>query len=743
MRMPIAPRKARLVLAFAAILILVVFRPVTAQTSRYKITDLGVLGTGATDYSRATAINNEGQVVGHSRTAQGNVHAFLRQDGRMIDLGTLPGADTSVAYAINDVGQVVGASGPSIDRYHFSGTAFLWTPTEPNGTQGVMIPLNLPGDQSYAHSINARGQIVGEFGSYDAYGDFLSQAFLWTPTRPNGSAGTVKILGTLPGGSVSEAYGINASGQVVGWSDTGRDDQAAFLWMPTRPNASSGSMTRIRPLTGGSDNVAVGINDSGQIVGSSSTPDGDHAFLSTPTRPVSALYILTDLGMLLGSVDSEARSINNAGQVTATTDYYDDNGDFIVSAFLWTPSRPNWTRGVLTALGATSSNTANEAFGLNAKGQVVGDTGYYSDEGYFFGSAFLWQPTISNGTVGTMDSLGTLPNEFSAAYGLSPDGAVVGSSSAIPDGPLIQPVTHAFLWRNGLLTDLGTVLDDNDSSAIAVNTAGMVIGTSGDLDSNGNISGRAFLWQNGALTNLGLTSAVAINAAGQILGNSFGDSLHAHAVLWQNGLTTDITPAGDNFSSAAAFNASGQVVGMSGLQDTEQVWIPPHYDRRSGKYIPGHYQTEITVVRQRNLLWGNSATTDLGALVASALNASGQVLGTLNGLPTLWQNGTTTDLNSLLPSGSGWTLTQANAINDAGQVVGTGTIPNNGQAVTHAFLLMPQNGVTSDLNSLIPSGSGWVLTQANAINNAGQIVGTGIVSVNGQGFTHAFLLTPQ
>jgi probable HAF family extracellular repeat protein len=51
----------------------------------------------------------------------------------------------------------------------------------------------------------------------------------------------------------------------------------------------------------------------------------------------------------------------------------------------------------------------------------------------------------------------------------------------------------------------------------------------------------------------------------------------------------------------------------------------------------------------------------------------------------IWQNGVITDLNTLIPSGTGWVLQQANGINDNGQIVGTGTI--GGQA--HAFLLTP------------------------------------------------------
>ena len=44
-----------------------------------------------------------------------------------------------------------------------------------------------------------------------------------------------------------------------------------------------------------------------------------------------------------------------------------------------------------------------------------------------------------------------------------------------------------------------------------------------------------------------------------------------------------------------------------------------------------------------------------------------------------------------------------------------------------------------DLNNLIPANSGWLLQQATAINDQGQIVGYG--TLNGQ--SEAFLLTPQ
>jgi probable HAF family extracellular repeat protein len=79
--------------------------------------------------------------------------------------------------------------------------------------------------------------------------------------------------------------------------------------------------------------------------------------------------------------------------------------------------------------------------------------------------------------------------------------------------------------------------------------------------------------------------------------------------------------------------------------------------------------------------------TDLGTLggcYAYGINASGQVVGqSSNGHGFLYSGGVMTDLNSLLPAGSGWQLVNANAINDSGQIVGDGVI--NGQ--DHAFLL--------------------------------------------------------
>jgi len=97
----------------------------------------------------------------------------------------------------------------------------------------------------------------------------------------------------------------------------------------------------------------------------------------------------------------------------------------------------------------------------------------------------------------------------------------------------------------------------------------------------------------------------------------------------------------------------------------------------------------------------------------------------------LYNNGTPVDLGTL-----GGTLSLGFGINNAGQVVGLAYL--SGDQAEHAFLYVPGKGMM-DLNSLVGNGSGRELHVATAINDGGQIVGSGSIS---NGDEHAFLLTP-
>jgi probable HAF family extracellular repeat protein len=100
----------------------------------------------------------------------------------------------------------------------------------------------------------------------------------------------------------------------------------------------------------------------------------------------------------------------------------------------------------------------------------------------------------------------------------------------------------------------------------------------------------------------------------------------------------------------------------------------------------------------------------------------------------LYSVGKMTDLGVFFDSSA------AEAINTSGVVIGQADVLNsNGTTEFPAFIY--SGGKLQDLNNLIPSGSGWVLTEATGINDKGQIVCDAYNATTGS--THAFLLNPN
>ena len=286
---------------------------------------------------------------------------------------------------------------------------------------------------------------------------------------------------------------------------------------------------------------------------------------------------------------------------------------------------------------------------------------------------------------------------------------------------------HAFLWQPGKgMKDLGTLTGATVSGAIGLNDSGTVVGYS-------NIKGQpvtdfvAVEWAPGqAIQNLGTLSggassaAFQINSAGEISGDSFVASGIVSATRWVNGKIKNLGKLpGALFTSGLAINDNGYIVGESDLN-----YGPP---------LVSH-----------GFLWNGSTMKDLGTLsgglssMANAINSLNVIAGQSDGLNTgghwhavTWDaSGKIRDLGLL----KGGTYSIAFGINDSGVVVGYGNIANN---AAHAMIWQAGKGMR-DLNSLIPSGTGWTLINANAINNVGQITGYG----SRNGHNHAFVLTP-
>jgi probable HAF family extracellular repeat protein len=307
----------------------------------------------------------------------------------------------------------------------------------------------------------------------------------------------------------------------------------------------------------------------------------------------------------------------------------------------------------------------------------------------------------------TVTDLGAFPGgTISEGYGVSPSGQVVGYSRTS------NYDAHGFIWseRAGLRQLSSIPPQRNFGVAQAINLYGVVAGYS---DYNLLDAEHAVIWVHGVLTDLGtlpggsISEATGINDAEEVTGFSDSGTSEPHAFRWSSpkGMQDLGTLPGGYYSQGLAINAQGDIAGYSNAGDAE--WHASLWTASAGmQSLP-------------NLPGGFSAS-------GNGINDLGQVVGGSGNYAALWDSPTSVESLGALPGG-GWST--AFAINNAGQVVGWSGFT--------AFVWSRETGIR-DLNNLIPANSGWSLSTANGINEAGQITGQG--TINGQ--QHAFLLTP-
>jgi probable HAF family extracellular repeat protein len=291
------------------------------------------------------------------------------------------------------------------------------------------------------------------------------------------------------------------------------------------------------------------------------------------------------------------------------------------------------------------------------------------------------------------------------AYAINASGQVVGS--AYPDG-----VDHAFLYTNGSITNLGGTF----SQATAINVNGQVAGVI-VLDAGGTVkTAHAFTYRDGTVTDLGTfggywVHANGINGDGQVVISTMTSGSSQRSFLFNSGTTTDLSAyVGGNSISALAINDAAQVVGYA--YNPWRAFLYCNGSMTSLGTLPGGSSSFADCINTSGEAAGQSyaanghyyavryrsgAITSLGTLLggsnstAEGINDIGQVVGESDTASGAWHaflysDGTMMDLNDLAQMPAGWTLEAARGINNSGWIVGWG---NNAAGQTHAFLLTP------------------------------------------------------
>jgi probable HAF family extracellular repeat protein len=309
----------------AAVILLVLGSPVFAYR---EVIDLGTLG--GTE-SRASSINDSGQIVGYATNSSGYKRACLFDStggGANTDLGTL-GGNESRAYSINDNGQVAGYA------YNSSGTQTACRFDSISGGANK----NLGGFTAY--SINNGGSIVGNGRTNSPTKPYVvPYAFMFTNSP---YAHTVNLGGGY-------AYSINNSGKIVG-----TDGWGAYIFDST----GQGNNTLLCSGTG----AAESINDLGQIVGQ----HNNRACFFDATGGGANI----NLGTISGYGDSEAIFISDIGQILGGA-FNEVNGQLIGHACLFDATGQGNNIDLNTLIDPSSGWILKEASCINNNGWIVG-----------------------------------------------------------------------------------------------------------------------------------------------------------------------------------------------------------------------------------------------------------------------------------------------------------------------------------------------------------------------------------
>lgn len=316
---------------------------------------------------------------------------------------------------------------------------------------------------------------------------------------------TIVDLGS-PGTSTSLGRAINNGGVVAGtfYTDAGT---TPFYAAPGQPSVAFGAATSDYDFT-----ESTGIDDSGQVVGTSATVDGRNGFRFTPGGG------MTMIAPLPNDDGTEAAGINAAGVVVGTsTQARGPRGNIsAIHAFTDTPGG-----GGPVDIGSIDGGWTF-GYAINNRGQVTGQSVIENGSEHGADHAFVYTPGIG---IVDIDPFGST----SHGRAINDAGQVAGYAFT-PD----RDYRRAFLYTPGVGTRMLNEAGDTSAySAWGINQSGTVVGSiEGDGYDGFVFDGRQTLTLDRLVLNLGtdthVLAAYAINDLGQITGDAlFGDEVHA------------------------------------------------------------------------------------------------------------------------------------------------------------------------------------------------------------------------